>query len=189
MLNAIVFSTSNATDSINAQLAHWVAKELAAQSVRELKIDDYELPIYSPQREQTMGSPTLVNDFINQLQSADVIIFGYAEYNGNFTSAWKNLSDWLSRTNRAFLQNKPVIALATSPGQGGGSAVLELAKQQIKFAGGNLLAALSLPAFSANFDVNQQQLIANANTENFAEEISKLQRFFASNPNTEKQIA
>jgi len=42
--------------------------------------------------------------------------------------------------------------MATSPGGRGGATVLEMAKHNLPYSGGNVVATFSLPGFYENFD-------------------------------------
>ena len=85
------------------------------------------------------------------MTSADGIVMSLAEYNGSYTTAFKNLFDWLSRIDRKVWKNKPMLLLATSPGRRGGRGVLEIAKQGFPYYGGHIIADFSLPQFRVNF--------------------------------------
>ena len=45
-----------------------------------------------------------------------------------------------------------MLLLATSPGGRGGKSVLELASNQIPRFGGEVIASISVPSFTENFD-------------------------------------
>lgn len=151
-MKLLVFSASNSKNSINRKFALWAAQQFQPSQLIELDIHDYELPVYSPEREAMMATPKEVANLLETFREADYIVISFAEHNGNFTAAWKNVSDWLSRTERKFFDNKPVLALATSPGKGGAKTVLQLAKQQVDFAGGRLVGDISLPEFYHFYD-------------------------------------
>jgi len=157
-MKILALSTSNSLQSINQAFAIWAAKQLAASSIQVRNMNDYELPIYSPQREQECPKPDAVRGFLSDVEEADIIIIGYAEHNGNFTAAWKNVSDWVSRSERRFFLNKPVLALATSPGKGGAASVLALGKTQVAHSGGDLVEAISLPSFQEHYNENEGQV-------------------------------
>jgi len=115
-------------------------------------LNDYELPIYSTDKEQKDGIPQLAHDFYNKLGTADLIIISFAEHNGAYSAAFKNIFDWISRINGKTFQEKPMLLLATSPGIRGGSSVLEIANKRFPFQGGIVKGSFSLPSFNDNFD-------------------------------------
>lgn len=157
-MKILALSTSNSLQSINQAFATWAAKQLAASNIQIRNMNDYEMPIYSPQREQECPKPDAVRGFLSDVEDADIIIIGYAEHNGNFTAAWKNVSDWVSRSERRFFLNKPVLALATSPGKGGAASVLALGKAQVAHSGGDLVEAISLPSYQEHYNENEHQV-------------------------------
>lgn len=115
-MKILAIGASNSTKSINKALATYTANLVKAQNdnaeVEVLDLNDYEMPIYSPEREQADGVHPLAQAFYNKISEADVIVISYAEYNGSYTSAWKNLFDWTSRHDMKVFQDKPMLALA-----------------------------------------------------------------------------
>lgn len=55
-------------------------------------------------------------------------------------------------------QNKPVIMLATSPGPGGAATVLAAAQGSAPYFAADVKAAISVPSFYDNFDLESGQL-------------------------------
>ncbi|EAR11097.1 NADPH-dependent FMN reductase [Reinekea blandensis] len=157
-MNILAFAASNSTTSINQQLALWSGRQIAKADVSTLDLNDYELPIYSEAREQAMGTPEQVLQFLSRIKSADLIIIGFAEHNGTFTAAWKNLLDWVTRTEREFFGQTAVLALATSPGAGGARSVLQQASQSLPFFGAEVIDTISVPQFMDVFDPDRQEL-------------------------------
>ena len=158
-MKILAFAASNNPQSINQQLALSVARLLPLAQVITLNIDDYELPIYSEQREAVLGSPPVqVTAFLQQIASADGLIVSFAEHNGTFTAAFKNLYDWVSRSQRNIFQHKPTLFLATAPGQGGAKSVLQAAVQSAPSMGAKLTSSVSVPNFHQVFDAQYQQV-------------------------------
>ena len=62
-----------------------------------MDLNDYEMPIYSPDRQNEEGVHPLAQKFFDKITEADALIISFAEYNGNYTSAYKNVFDWASR--------------------------------------------------------------------------------------------
>lgn len=152
MKKIIAFGASNSETSINKQLATYAANQFENTSIEILDLNDYEMPIFSIDKEKN-GIPQLAHDFYNKLGTADLIIISFAEHNGVYTTAFKNIFDWTSRVNMNVFQDKPMFLLATSPGPRGGSTVLEIAKNRFPFQGGIIKGSFSLPSFYENFDV------------------------------------
>lgn len=154
MKKIIAFGASSSKTSINKKLATYVAHQFENASVEVLDLNDYEMPIFSTDREAETGIPQLAQDFYNQLGTADLIVISFAEHNGTYTAAFKNIFDWTSRINASTFQDKPTLLLATSPGPRGGSTALEIAKGRFPFQGAVVKGSFSLPSFYENFDVS-----------------------------------
>jgi len=153
MKKIIAFGASSSKNSINKQLAVYAANLFSNATVELLDLNDYEMPIYSVDKEKENGIPTLAHQFYDKIGSADLIVLSLAEHNGAYSSAFKNILDWASRINNKTFQQKPMLLLATSPGARGGSTVLEIAKNRFPFQGADLKASFSLPNFNENFDL------------------------------------
>jgi chromate reductase, NAD(P)H dehydrogenase (quinone) len=147
----IAFGATNSTTSINKKLATYTANLFNDVEVETLDLNDYEMPIYSIEREQRDGIHPLAMDFYDKLGSADLIIISFAEYNGSYTAAFKNILDWISRINHKTFQNKKMILLATSPGGRGGKTVLENALSRFPHQGADIVGSFHLPSFHQNF--------------------------------------
>lgn len=154
----LAFGASNSSDSINKQLAKYAAALFENASVDLLDLNDYEMPIYSKDREKKDGFPQLAHDFYKKIGEADLILISFAENNGNFSSAFKNILDWTSRINSKTFQEKPMLLLATSPGARGGSTVLDIAVKRMPFQGGVVKGSFSLPSFNSNFDEEKGEI-------------------------------
>jgi len=177
-MKVLSFAASNSKKSINKQFAVYAASLIEAADVEVLDINDYELPLFSEDREADLGQPQLAKDFLQKISQADLLIISFAEHNGSYTAAYKNLFDWASRINVKVFQNKDLLMLATSPGRGGAKNVLATATSAAPHFGGNLLAQYSLPAFDDNFD-RASQKISNKELEKSFSEMMKGLKFSA----------
>lgn len=157
-MKLLAFAASNSRASINKQLVTYAASLLANVETEILDLNDYEMPLFSVDREAASGHPQLAHDFLAKIASADALLISFAEHNGSFTAAWKNLYDWCSRIEVKVYQGKPVVMLATSPGRRGGAGVLEAALKTAPFFGAEIKASLSIPSFNENFDSTTGQL-------------------------------
>jgi len=155
MKKIIAFGASSSKTSINKQLATYTANQFQNVSVEILDLNDYEMPIFSVDKEKENGIPQLAHEFYTKLGSADLIIISFAEHNGAYSAAFKNIFDWASRINGKTFQEKPMLLLATSPGARGGSSVLEIATKRFPFQGGIIKGSFSLPSFNDNFDTDK----------------------------------
>lgn len=160
-MKLLVFAASSSRASINKKLATYAANLLTINSsdisIEVLDLNDYELPLFSEDKEKELGQPDLAKQFLNKLGSSDALIISFAEHNGSYSAAYKNLFDWCSRINPKVFQNKPMILLATSPGPGGAANVLSVAVDSMAFFGGEVKGQFSLPSFYDNFNVEHNQ--------------------------------
>ncbi len=84
-----------------------------------------------------------------KIAESEAIIISFAEHNGSYSAAYKNLFDWCSRINPKVFQNKPVVMLVTSPGPGGAGRVLA-ATTSAPYFDADLKGSLSIPSFYDN---------------------------------------
>jgi NAD(P)H-dependent FMN reductase len=117
-------------------------------------LNDYELPLYSEDKEVEIGQPGLAKEFLSKIGDSDAVMISFAEHNGSYSAAYKNLFDWSSRINPKVFQNKPMVLLSTSPGPGGGASVLAVAETSAPYFDGDVKASLSIPSFYENFDLD-----------------------------------
>jgi chromate reductase, NAD(P)H dehydrogenase (quinone) len=157
-MKIIAFGATNSKKSINKVLAAYASSLVSGAKTELLDLNDYEIPMFSEDKEAELGQPKLAKNFLAKLESADAIVVSFAEHNGNYTVAYKNLFDWASRINREVFQNKPTILLGTSPGPGGATSVLQLANNSASFFGADVKGSLSIPSFYENFDMATQEL-------------------------------
>lgn len=155
MKKIIAFGASSSKNSINKQLANYVANQFQNTNVDLLDLNDYEMPLYSVDKEKNQGIPELAKAFFAKLGNADLILISFAEHNGAYSTAFKNIFDWISRIDGNTFQGKQMLLLATSPGPRGGSTVLEIAKNRFPFQGGIVKGSFSLPNFNNNFDAEK----------------------------------
>lgn len=161
-MKVLAFAASNSKNSINKQLVQYAGGQLteSGAQIEYLDLNDYEMPIYSVDREEESGIPQLAHDFFNKIGQSDAIVISYAEHNGNYTAAYKNIFDWASRIDMKVFQGKPMVLLATSPGAGGAASVLSIAKTSAPFFNGEVKGDVSIPSFYDNFD-SQLNVVTN----------------------------
>jgi len=156
-MKILAFAASGSSKSINHQLVTHAADVLKTEIINEaqielLDINDYEMPIYTSDREEAGGIPELARQFAAKIGTADALLISYAEHNGNYSAAYKNLFDWTSRLEGKVFQDKSMVILATSPGAGGAANVLNLAKTSAPHFGADVKADLSIASFYDVFD-------------------------------------
>ncbi|ORT49405.1 NADPH-dependent FMN reductase [Vibrio sp. qd031] len=152
-MNVVAFGASNSSNSINKMLAHYTAAQIPDATVEVLDLNDFDVPMYSEDVEKKIGQAEGAKAFLDKLQQADAIVVAFAEHNGSYTAAYKNLFDWTSRIERNVFGNKPALFLATSPGPGGAKNVLAAAVASAGYFGADLKGSHSVPSFYDTFDV------------------------------------
>lgn len=157
-MKILAFGASTSKNSINKALAAFTASLVPDATVEVLDLNDYALPIYSEDLEKEIGQPAAATAFFEKIASADGLVMSFAEHNGTYSAAYKNLFDWVSRIDQNVFQDKPTIYLATSPGPGGAGSVLASAKSSAQFFGVDLRAAVSVPNFYDVFDGRTGQI-------------------------------
>ena len=162
-MKILAFAATSSKHSINKQLIAAATRTLEATpgtdvTVETIDLNDYEMPIYSIDRQNEDGIPQLAHDFFDKIGQADAVLISFAEHNGFYTAAYKNLFDWTSRIDMAVYQNKPTVMLATSPGPSGGANVLRAAVESAPFFGNDVVASVSVPGFYDRFDASTQTL-------------------------------
>ncbi|ALU45932.1 NADPH-dependent FMN reductase [Pseudoalteromonas rubra] len=172
-MKVLVFAASNSRQSINQQLASYAASLIPNAEVEVLDLNDYEMPIYSIERETDGGIPDEAQRFFAKIGAADAIIVSFAEHNGSYSAAYKNLFDWTSRIDMKVYQNTPMLMMATSPGPGGAKSVLASAVGSAPYFAADVKASLSVPSFFDNFDSETGEL-KNAEIKQELEAVLKL---------------
>ncbi|WP_417369970.1 NADPH-dependent FMN reductase [Flavobacterium beibuense] len=169
-MKIVAFGGSSSKNSINKKLATYAANLFEGDVVEILDLNDYELPLYSVDKEKEIGKPELAGKFLEKLESADVLVISVAEHNAGMTVAFKNIYDWASRQKKEVFANKPLLLMSTSPGKFGGKNSLEAAKISLKWYGGNIKDTFTLPSFNENFDV-ENGTISNKEFDNALKDI------------------
>jgi len=149
--NILVFGASNSRNSINKKLAQYAASQIEDAEINLVDLNDFEMPIFSVDRERENGIPKQAREFKDHINSSDGIIISFAEHNGNYSTAFKNIFDWVSRIDNSVWKNKPLLIMGTSPGRRGAKTVLSIALKEFPFRGAKIVASFSLPSFKANF--------------------------------------
>lgn len=158
-MKIVALGASSSQESINKALAHYAATLINDAEVEVLDLNDYQMPIFSVDVEAEIGQHPLAKRFLDKIASADAIVISFAEHNGSYTAAYKNVFDWASRINMKVFQGKPALWLATSPGPGGGNSVLSAAVNSAPHFDAQLVGHLSVPSFYDNFDLEADRLV------------------------------
>lgn len=162
-MKILAFSASNSSQSINRMLINHAAEVLKSEILPEaeietLDINDYEMPIYSMDRELADGIPDRARNFRAKIAGADALLIAFAEHNGHYTAAYKNIFDWASRIEGPVYSGKPMVALSASPGPGGAASVLAAAKTSAPYFGSDIRGTLGVARFGTVFDADAKVL-------------------------------
>ncbi|WP_028671749.1 NADPH-dependent FMN reductase [Saccharospirillum impatiens] len=156
-MKILSFAATSSKQSINKQLVAYASEQLIGTAgpdaeVEFIDLNDYEMPIYSIDRERESGVPPEAQTFFSKVREADAVLISFAEHNGTYTVAFKNVFDWASRIEMRLFEGKPMALFSTSLGPGGGKNVLRTATEALPFFGADVRGSFSLPDFFVNFD-------------------------------------
>jgi NAD(P)H-dependent FMN reductase len=155
MKNILAFAGSNSRTSINKQLVIYASGLVKNAEVNIVDLNDFDLPLYGIDFEQSQGIPDNAHKFFNLIKESDGLLLSLAEHNGSYTTVFKNLFDWMSRIESKTFCGNPMLLMATSPGGRGGASVLEAAASRFPFHDAKIVAQFSLPMFGDNFKDGQ----------------------------------
>lgn len=143
---------SNSSTSINFQLVKYTAGLLVNREVDLLQLSKLEFPMYGEDLEKAAGIPEEITRLKRRIQSASGVVLSVNEHNGNPSAFFKNILDWLSREERRFFEDRPVLLMSASGGKRGAASSRSVVEQMIPRFGGRVAATFSLPGFHENFD-------------------------------------
>ena len=152
MATVIAFAGSNSSSSINFQLVKYTVGLLKDQEVQLLDLANFPFPMYSEDYERQRGFSNSLVEFKEDIKNAAGLVLSVNEHNGNPSAYFKNVLDWLSRVDRNFLENTPVLLMSASPGGRGAVGSLGVVKDMLPRFGAEIVATFSLPSFKQNFD-------------------------------------
>lgn len=150
MIKLLAIGASNSAESINKKFAGYTARLIENADVNLVDLNDFPLPIYGIDLEKEKGIPENAKRFSELIKNSDGIVLSLAEHNSNFSTAFKNLTDWMSRMEGKTWQQKNILLLSTSPGGRGGASVMQIALNNLPFAGAEITSHFSLPKFYEN---------------------------------------
>jgi chromate reductase, NAD(P)H dehydrogenase (quinone) len=173
----VAFGASSSTKSINRTFALYAASQITDVEIVALDLNAFEMPIYSQDRQNESGIPQLALDFLQLIGESDGVIISLAEHNGAYSTAFKNILDWASRAREKMdvWQGKPMLILATSPGERGGASVYGLAESFFPYLSAKIIGGIKLPSYYENFDVKNGGITNNALNDEFQGLITRFQ--------------
>lgn len=124
----LVFAGSLRADSYNKKIAKIAMKgaERAGAEVTYIDLNDYPLPLYNAEIEQSEGLPKNALKLKELMLKSDGFIIASPEYNSSISGPLKNMIDWASRPatpDEVYLCcfiDKVALILSASPGGLGG---------------------------------------------------------------------
>jgi NAD(P)H-dependent FMN reductase len=153
----LAFAASNSRASINRRLIDHATERFRDEidphaDIEILDLNDFEMPIYSIDRETETGVPPAALTFLDKIGQADALLVSFAEHNGSVSAAWKNLFDWMSRANAKVWQGKPMVVMAATPGPRAGAGVLQHQSAMAPFFGADIRGSVGVGRWPEAFD-------------------------------------
>lgn len=174
-MKILAIAGTNSETSINKQLVTYATTFFENAEVEIVDMNDFEMPIYKHQREVENGIPQQAADFAAKIDSADILLVSLSEHNGTYSTAFKNVFDWVSRIKGRKVWNEtPMLLMATAPGARGGLGVLEAATKRFPLHGGNIVDTFTLPSFNDNFDKAAQKISNDEKDSELKEKVRKI---------------
>ena len=124
----LAFAGSLRKDSFNKKLVKIAIKgaQEAGADVTYIDLNDYPLPVYNQEIEDTQGLPENALKLKELMWKNDGFLISCPEYNSSMPAAFKNAIDWASRMakpDEVYLScfiDKVVTLMSASPGELGG---------------------------------------------------------------------
>jgi chromate reductase len=95
-MKVLAFAASSSKKSINKKLVTYALSFLKDVEIELLDLNDYELPLFSVDKEKETGQPFLAQEFLRKIGESDALIISFAEHNRSYSVAYKNIFDWCS---------------------------------------------------------------------------------------------
>ena len=162
-MRGLAFGAAISRRSINRTFVEHAAARLRddilpGADIDHLDLQDYEMPIYSIDRERQGGIPAPAHDFFARADRANAILVSFAEHNGSVTAAWKVVFDWMSRIEMKLWRGKPMVLLAASPGRRAGAGVLDSQVALAPHFGGEVRGRLGIGRWHEAWDAGTRSL-------------------------------
>jgi len=158
MKKILAFAGSNSSKSINHQLVTYTASRIEGHHVNVIKLTDYPLPLYGIDLEQEGGFSNELKALHELIKESDGLIISVNEHNSGVSAFFKNTTDWLSRFDRSFLENKKILLMSSSTGGRGAFSALDFAKKTLPRFGAEIVDTFSFPKFNDNFSKEENTI-------------------------------
>jgi len=174
-MKILAIAGTNSEASMNKHLVSYAASIFENAEVEVVDLNPFEMPIYKHERELANGVPQEAKDFAAKIDGANLLLVSLPEHNGTYSTAFKNVFDWVSRIKDRTVWNEvPMLLMSAAPGARGGAGVLEAATKRFPFHGGNIVETFSLPFFNDNFDKSAQKISNDEKDSELREKIQKI---------------
>ena len=182
MKKILAFAGSNSNNSVNRKLVEHAKSKASKHKVTLLDLRSYDAPIFSEDLEKENGIPENIRELKSVFAEHDAFMIASPEHNGMMPAFFKNLMDWLSRTEGKIFQEKPVLLMSTSPGPRGGRTNLENMKNVFPHWGAStVFADFSLGSFYKAFDTANGHFTNPEDEVRLQEAVSAYELFLTSN--------
>jgi NAD(P)H-dependent FMN reductase len=180
----LAFSGSARRESFNRK---WLA--IAVRAVREagaevtlLDLNEYPMPIYHGDLEDSDGLPANAAKLIALIQQHPGLLIASPEYNSMISPLLKNTIDWCTRGDDNPFTGKVAAVLSASPGMFGGVRSLKMAQALLQHLGAIIVPGQTvLPHADKAFDPAGNLLEARSlkSAQTLAAELVRLTRTIA----------
>ncbi|ELR70213.1 NADPH-dependent FMN reductase [Fulvivirga imtechensis AK7] len=163
MKKILAFSGSNSPNSINQQLVAYASGLLNETPSVLINLRDFPMEVFGLEIMETSGIPKSAAKLYQLIREHDAFIIAVSENNHSVSAAFKNAMDWISRAGTSYnvFENKPVLLLGTSPGQGGAAFAIRHATDIITLLKGKIVNSLPVPGFHKTVELREQGLHFN----------------------------
>jgi len=151
----LAFSGSARRESLNRKLlaVSVAAVREAGGEVTLIDLNDYELPLYNGDLEETAGLPANAVKLIGLIQTHAALLIASPEYNLMITPLLKNTLDWCTRGEDDPFPGKIAAVVSASPGAFGGVRSQKMAQQLLLQLGCHVVPVQAiLPRADKAFD-------------------------------------
>lgn len=158
MPHFLFISATNGNNLKLTELLKDIAEEAGA-STEILKLEDLDIPLYTPSAQKNNGVPLEADKLNTKLIESDALVLLAPEYNGSIPPVVTNAMAWMSVAGEDFRKafNGRFALVGTHSG-GGGFRVLEAMRSQLVHLGMIVLAR----NFQTNFKKQQDPDSAKA---------------------------
>lgn len=151
----LAFSGSARRESFNRKFlaAAVTATREAGGEVTLLDLNEYALPLYHGDLEDSQGMPENAQKLVAFIFAHDALLIASPEYNSMITPLLKNTIDWCTRGDENPFDGKVAAVVSASPGMFGAVRSLKMAQQLLQHLGAYVVPGqTALPHADKAFD-------------------------------------